>query len=119
MFIGIAARADPIDWRSAVNGVSVGQGRAYAGCALAHSVADLNARKIAVLRAMANLVRSRHALVSGSEHAVTGSHKENNSYSVSVVEESDDFVLPIDVVNEEMTVIENVTNLCVLVIEKG
>jgi hypothetical protein len=114
----VTAGAEPINWDRAEGGVSVVQGTAYSGCAVAGSIADVRARKVAILRAQANIVRSRHLLVSGVEHAKVNNQETGSSYSLKVVEESSDFLRQVVVVDEELAMISNVRNLCVLVVEQ-
>lgn len=119
MLYGASAEAAQVDWMSAANGIATERGVAYSGCSQAVSATDSKARKVALMRAQANIARMRSTAVSGEERLSVNSGAGNVSrYSLSVVEESDDFILPLVVMEEELVVVDNVSNFCVLVIEQ-
>jgi hypothetical protein len=108
-----AARAE--DWTVETRGVHVAQGLGFPGCAPAQSINDVKALKMAMLKAQANMVRSRNTTVSGSEETTTGTKKEQ--YSLTVYESSESYLKPIMVIDKKLAVIDDVQQLCVLVIE--
>lgn len=65
---GVTTWAEPIDWRRAEGGIPFEQTIAFSGCAPAQSVADQKAFKVAILKAQANISRTRNIEVSGEEH---------------------------------------------------
>lgn len=118
MLCGVTAWAEPIDWRRAEGGVSFEQTIAFSGCAPVQSFADHKAYKVALLKAQANIVRTRNIEVSGEEHMTTGL-QGNVDYKRIVSETSSAFLDPLIVVNQEIIVIDNVRQLCLLVIERN
>lgn len=116
MVCAVTAWAEPVDWLRAENGVPYGQATAFSGCSPAESLADLKAYKMALLRAQANAARAKHVTVSGEEHITAGQH-ENADYKIKIFETSNAFLGQLDVAVQEITEIDNVRQLCLLVIE--
>jgi hypothetical protein len=106
----------PVDWLRAENGVPLEQTIAFAGCSPIKSLADQKAYKAALLRAKANIARAKHATVSGEEH-ITSGQQGNEDYKMTVFEMSSAFIDHLEVVDKEITQIDNVRHLCLLVIE--
>ena len=114
---GMTAWAEPIDWLRAEGGVPFERAVAFSGCAPSGSLTDKQAYKVALLRAQANIARTKHVTVSGEEHMTD--QQGSASYNLTVFETTGDFLNPIMVVNQEITDIDNVQQLCLLVIERS
>lgn len=115
--LGIASvLAESFNWENAENGVSIGQALAFPGCAPSTSITDQKARKVAILKAQARIARTRSITVSGEEHSKTQQGGDN--YKMTVVEVVSSYLRPVTVVREEITNIDGIQNLCVLVVEK-
>ena len=117
MICAVTAWAEPVDWLRAENGIPLEQSTAFAGCSPAESLADQKAYKVALLRAQANIARAKHVTVSGEEH-ITAGQQGNVDYKMTVFEASSAFLGQLDVVDKEITEIDNVRQLCLLVIER-
>lgn len=112
----LSAGAEPFDWQGAESGVHYRQSVAFAGCAKAETLSDLRARKVAILKAQANITRTRFVAVSGEEHLATGGPGDGH-YRATVIETSASFMPQIMVVKEDVAFFENARHLCVLVAE--
>jgi hypothetical protein len=110
------AGAESVDWIRAERGIQFGGSIAFSGCAPAKSISDGGARKIARLRAQANLARSRSVSISGEEHMFTD-RQDNARYDMAVSETTGAFLHPVTVVREIMTQSGTVSELCLLVVE--
>ncbi len=106
------------DWLNAEGGVLVGLTMGFSGCSPATSLSDQEARRKAILRAQANISRTKQLWVSGEEHVRTDPDG-NSRYDMTVAESTGAFLRPVTVVNEAVTNIENVPHLCVLVVENN
>jgi hypothetical protein len=106
------ANDDDRDWIAAESGIRVGSTKAFAGCTPSSTEADENVQKIAILKAQANIARSRNIDVSGEEH-ISGDH-----YSNTISEISASTIHPLSVIEQELALIDGRLNLCVLVVEK-
>lgn len=109
--------ASCVDWVQSERGVPVGNTTAFSGCSPAASISDQLARKSAILRAQANIARTKQLAVSGEEHLTTDQHGDTH-YDMTVSESTGAFLHPVSVVNEEITKLDDVQYLCVLVVEK-
>ena len=118
LICGVSAWAEPVDWIRAEGGIPFDQTIAYSGCSPATSLADQKAYKVALLRAQANIARSRNVMVSGEEHLAAGQQGKTD-YKMIVYETSSGFLNQLAVVNQEITKIDNVRQLCLLVIENS
>jgi hypothetical protein len=115
LMLCMSAGAETFDWLGAEAGVQYEQSNAFSGCAKAESVADQKARKVAILKAQANMSRARYITIAGEEHlfGVRG----NDRYGAKIVETTETFIAKLSVVKEEFTQIDNGLQLCVLVAE--
>lgn len=106
-----------VDWTQAEDGVSVDGEKAFSGCAPAGSLSDQLAHRAALLRAQANVARSKRlAVVSGEEHLATDRHGDTR-YDMVISDASAAYLHPVKVVSEEIARLDNVSQLCVLVVE--
>lgn len=117
MLTAINASADTFDWVAAEDGVPFGQSIAFAGCAPATSIEDTTAWKIALLRAQARRARQGEIAVSGEEHIEQIAGGESR-YRVEIMETASSFLPPPTVVRQEIAIIGQVSELCLLVVEQ-
>ncbi|MGA8864886.1 MAG: hypothetical protein WB444_13875 [Gallionella sp.] len=106
------------DWINAEGGIPVGLAMGFPGCYPATSLSDQEARRKAILRAQANISRTKQLWVSGEEHVRTDPDG-NSRYDMTLTESTGAFLRPVTVVDEAVTNIENVPHLCVLVVENN
>jgi dihydroxyacetone kinase len=116
MFCAVTVWAESIDWLRAENGVPYEQSIAFSGCSPAGGLADQKAYKIALLRAQANVARAKQATISGEEHITAGQHG-SAGYKIKIFETSSAFLGQLDVLVQEIIEIDNMRQLCLLVIE--
>lgn len=123
MFVALAIAtcsmqvANSFDWTTAEAGIPVGLTMGYSGCSQANSLSDQSARSRAILRAQANISKTKQLSVSGEEQIKTDQNG-NSHYDMRVSESTGAYLHHVTVVNEEITNIDNVPHLCVLIVEK-
>jgi hypothetical protein len=118
MSLSMHAWAETFDWRSAEKGIPFESTVAFSGCTPSASLSDQRAYKIALLRAQTNMTRTRNIEVSGEEHMATGL-QGTTEYKKTIVETAEDFIQPLVVVNQQLTVLDKVEYLCLLVVERS
>jgi hypothetical protein len=112
----ITSKASNLDWWLTDDKVLIGDSIAFPGCALSKSIDDPGAMKKAVIRAQANLVRSKKVSISGAEQSKSSGYA--NNYSLSVSETAEAYMKPTVVVEKKLVVIDDMSQLCVLVMER-
>jgi hypothetical protein len=112
----LTSKALPLGWVFSNESVRVGDAIAFPGCASAKTIDDSSALKLAVIRAQANLARWKNVTITGTEQSKSNNNESH--YSLTVSETAEAYMRPVVIVDRQLAVIDETSQLCVLVTER-